>query len=102
MIELKPCPFCGSEAKLDDCRTAWAVRCTSLSCWACVIGERAPEPEENEIYPEGYWERYEQTAADRWNKRYGPFYGANGKQCQEDDGSFLYDSEGNQFKNIEQ
>lgn len=64
--QLLPCPFCGSAGKLEDHRTIWAVRC--VSCDACMLGERAPEPEDDN-QPEGYWERFEQTAIDAWNRR---------------------------------
>ena len=73
---LAECPHCGSEAKMDDCRTIFRVVCTSSTCGALVLGERAPEPEDGDEYPEGYWERFEQTAVDRWNSRVmnQPFY----------------------------
>ena len=49
---LLPCPFCGSHPILEDSRTIWIVRC---QCNACVLGERALEPDGSE--PESYWER---------------------------------------------
>jgi hypothetical protein len=61
---LKPCPFCGATPELEDCRTMWVVRC---ACGACVLGERAPEPE-REMGRE-YWKRFEQSAIDAWNRR---------------------------------
>jgi hypothetical protein len=63
--ELKRCPFCGSPAVLEDERLIYVVRCTS--CSACVLGERAPEPDED--LPDGYWEPFRQSAVDRWNRR---------------------------------
>jgi hypothetical protein len=62
---LLPCPFCGSEASLEDERLRWVVRCSS--CSACVLGDRAPEPEQE--LPESYWEPFRQSAVDRWNCR---------------------------------
>ena len=62
---LVPCPFCGSEATLNDHRLLWVVCCSS--CSACVMGDRAPEPEEE--LPESYWEPFRQSAVDRWNRR---------------------------------
>lgn len=65
---LSPCPFCGSEATLDDERLLWVVHCSS--CGACVLGDRAPEPEEE--LPESYWEPFRQSAVDNWNRRLVP------------------------------
>lgn len=62
---LLPCPFCGSEASLEDERLLWVVRCSG--CGACVLGDRAPEPEQE--LPESYWEPLRQSAVDRWNCR---------------------------------
>ena len=42
----------------------WIVRCP---CGACVLGERAPEPEGE--MGEEYWKRFEQSAVDAWNRR---------------------------------
>ena len=64
---LAPCPFCGSEASLEDERLQWVVRCSS--CCACVLGDRAPEPEQE--LPESYWAPFRQSAVDRWNCRPG-------------------------------
>jgi len=63
--DLKPCPFCGSSARLEDCRTVWAVRCNG--CFACVLGERAPEPEQE--MPDDYWSSFRQSAVAAWNTR---------------------------------
>lgn len=63
-IELLPCPFCGRIPELQDHRTIWGVHC---ECGACVLGERAPEPDGSE--PNEYWEMYEETAISRWNTR---------------------------------
>ena len=60
-----PCPFCGSEASLEDKRLLWVVRCSG--CGACVLGDRAPEPEQE--LPESYWEPLRQSAVDCWNQR---------------------------------
>lgn len=67
--DLKECPHCGSQAQLDDCRTIWRVICTSATCGALVLGDRAPEPEDGDEYPAGYWEAFEKSAIDRWNAR---------------------------------
>ncbi len=62
---LKPCPFCGSAAVLEDNRLSWTARCPT--CGARVMGERAPEPEEE--LPDSYWQPFRQSAIDRWNRR---------------------------------
>ena len=62
---LLPCPFCGGEATLNDHRLLWVVHCSS--CSACVMGNQAPEPEEES--PESYWEPFRQSAVDNWNRR---------------------------------
>jgi hypothetical protein len=62
---LLPCPFCGSEAILEDERLLWVVRCSS--CCVCVLGDRAPEPEQE--LPESYWAPFRQSAVDLWNRR---------------------------------
>lgn len=64
--ELKPCPFCGGDATLRDYRTIWCVSC---DCGASVRGERAPEPEPDAELPSGYWERYEVSTINGWNRR---------------------------------
>jgi hypothetical protein len=61
---LKPCPFCGGVPDLEDSRTIWVVRC---KCGACVLGERAPEPDGHESG--AYWDRIRQTAIEAWNRR---------------------------------
>lgn len=66
---LKECPHCGSPAQLEDCRTIWRAICTSAACGALVLGDRAPEPEDGDEYPAGYWEAFEKSAIDRWNAR---------------------------------
>lgn len=63
--KLASCPFYGSNAKLEDHRLIWAVRCSG--CSASVLGERAPEPDR--ISPAEYWEKFRQTAITRWNSR---------------------------------
>ena len=64
-MELKPCPFCGSPGVAEDHRLQWVVRCTN--CTACVLGERAPEPEDD--LPDAYWDGIKQTAVSAWNSR---------------------------------
>lgn len=66
--DLKPCPFCGSPADLEDHRLCWFVRCSS--CGAGVMGDRAPEPEHD--FPDSYWESFRQSAVERWNHRTTP------------------------------
>lgn len=61
------CPFCGSEAKLDDCRLIWRVCCTE--CDGLILGERAPEPESEKHESEIDWDYYKKTAISAWNKR---------------------------------
>jgi hypothetical protein len=68
MNNLKPCPFCGSAATLEDHRLLWVARCTS--CGACALGDRAPEPEQE--MPSAYWDPFRQSAVDRWNQRATP------------------------------
>lgn len=64
-MELKPCPFCGGRAILEDARTIWAVSCED--CDATVVGDRASEPDGTET--EAFWDEIKQTAIDRWNRR---------------------------------
>ena len=63
-LTLEPCPFCGGQPELEDCRTIWVVRC---KCEACVLGKRAPEPDGSET--DEYWQGIRQTAIDAWNRR---------------------------------
>lgn len=65
---LKKCPFCGSEAKLEDHRTIWVVRC--VKCEACVLGDRIDEEDidSNTLTNADYLE-YEQSAIIKWNTR---------------------------------
>ena len=63
--QLLSCPFCGAIAELEDCRTIFVVRC--LGCTACVLGDRAPEPQFE--MPLEYWAHFAQTAVDAWNRR---------------------------------
>ena len=65
--ELLPCAHCKSSATLDDCRLIWRVQCDNEECGVCVLGIRAPEPDGD--MPDGYWEKYRQSAIDRWNRR---------------------------------
>ena len=53
MEELKPCPFCGSEAEYySECEMI-KVRCSNYDCW-CALVTWFDEPEE---------------ATEEWNKR---------------------------------
>lgn len=61
---LLPCPFCGASPSLEDHRTIWVVAC---GCGARVLGQRAPEPEEE--FPDSYWEQFEASAIRAWNRR---------------------------------
>ena len=65
--KLLPCPFCGGKAKIDDCRTIFRICCTK--CDGLILGERAPEPENDEHCASIDWDYYEKTAVDAWNKR---------------------------------
>lgn len=68
--DLRLCPFCGGEAILDDCRTIWRVTCSNDKCDAVMLGERAPEPEDDAHCDSIDWAYFEQTAIDRWNRRH--------------------------------
>ena len=57
MTKLKPCPFCGGEAKLEDMGFPHHVYCTR--CGAKVTGI-------------GYEVEGEKDAVDRWNRRVQP------------------------------
>lgn len=61
---LLPCPFCGGTPILEDHRLVWAVKC---DCTACVIGDRAPEPDSE--MDSAYWAAFKQSAVDKWNRR---------------------------------
>lgn len=78
--KLLPCPFCNSEATLENHRLIWCVRCSK--CSACVLGERAPEPhgdgessdevqdaQAQKMSEATDWAHYEKTAIDAWNNR---------------------------------
>ena len=54
MIKLKPCPFCGGKAKLEDMGFPHHVYCTD--CGARVTGR-------------GLAEEGEKDAARKWNRR---------------------------------
>ncbi len=38
MSELKPCPFCGSEAKIFHEYERWSVYCDNLNCQIRTVG----------------------------------------------------------------
>lgn len=47
MIELKPCPFCGSEAVVFKVEPIWwYVRCTSEQCKVRMVAHSREEVEE--------------------------------------------------------
>ena len=59
MPELKPCPFCGGEAKLQDTTygnniSAYVVRCKNIDC---------------DIRPATSYFRLKKEAIERWNRR---------------------------------
>lgn len=62
--ELLPCPFCNGDPTLEDHRTIWTVTC---KCGACVLGDRAPEPDSTE--DDEYWAGIRSTAVAAWNRR---------------------------------
>lgn len=64
---LLPCPLCGGQAGLEDCRLRWVVRCTQCSC--CVLGESSPELESAEQEVATDWSRLKDTAIAAWNRR---------------------------------
>lgn len=68
MIELKPCPFCGREAKLFVSDNGVCVRCTRESC-----GCRTRYYDDVSSYIVDGWREYETTAVDdaieAWNRR---------------------------------
>ena len=66
-MNLKPCPFCGSEPELVDNRLEWYVRCTG--CDVTVIGKRHAELKSDEESEEVDWAEFEQSAIDKWNRR---------------------------------
>lgn len=55
-IELKPCPFCGGEAIIEDCGTCGNAGRYFVKCSKCEIAQDA------------LWAT-KQTAVKRWNKR---------------------------------
>jgi len=65
--ELKPCPFCGGKAKLEDHRLIWVVNCEK--CEVAMLGERAPEPEDEEDEDSIDWYYYKKSAVTAWNRR---------------------------------
>lgn len=71
---LKPCPFCGSEAKLVDHRTDYFVQCKC--CNVIVYGETVNhldhiegDEEAQAEFDKVDWVALKQTAVDKWNNR---------------------------------
>lgn len=55
-IELKPCPFCGGEAKIIDSIPV-GVKAVECCNWSCSI------------YVRTWWLETEEEAAEAWNRR---------------------------------
>lgn len=57
MSELKPCPFCSSEAKIFHEYERWSVYCDNLNCQIRTVGT---------------WEhKTKKKAIEAWNRRAG-------------------------------
>lgn len=56
-IKLKPCPFCGGEAKIihaNDVTLPYRIRCKNINC---------------DVRPSTTWFKYEEDAITKWNTR---------------------------------
>lgn len=56
-MKLKPCPFCGGEAKIihaNDVTLPYRVRCKNINC---------------DVRPSTTWFKYEEDAITKWNTR---------------------------------
>ena len=62
MSELKPCPFCGGEARLYPSEAGFFVGCFNDGC--------AVNPSSGEFVADGVWDEEQKEAAiDAWNTR---------------------------------
>lgn len=66
MYRLKPCPFCGGEAKLMEARTKDRISTYSVICQNCGVGIFRATTAKDKTW-KGYADAEE--AAEDWNRR---------------------------------
>ena len=59
-VKLKPCPFCGDLAALENTITEMKISCCNLSCRASMKVAKVNDPDD--CY-------FEQKVTNRWNRR---------------------------------
>ena len=76
MTELKPCPFCGGEVRINDMGNYWVILRTSRSSCVCRIFM-----ESDQFHDKDGKQRQKEKLIEKWNNRPSPWH--TGKPTEE-------------------